>query len=82
MANNPIDPIEPLKNVNLRILLVNSHVTRQTKDLVNKVKAQYDKYPSAVEPILEAIHGISKLFLETLTSDTEDKYSVLNDLIR
>ena len=84
--NGCIEPIEPLKSINLRILLVNSHIARQTKDLVSKVKAQYDKDPSAVEPIFEAIHGTSKLFLETLASigkegDTEDKYTVLNDLI-
>merc|ERR1712111_330337 len=69
---------------------VNSCVSRQTKDMVAKVKDQYDKYPSAISPLLESIHGISESFLQTLKEMgneeegemAEDKYTTLNDLIR
>ncbi len=84
-----VEPIEFNPAVNLRILLVNSQVSRQTKDMVAKVKVQYDKYPSTVSPLLESIHGISESFLQTLKKMgeeegdmAEDKYTTLNDLIR
>jgi len=85
-----VEPIEFNPAVNLQILLVNSCVSRQTKDMVAKVKDQYDKYPSAISPLLESIHGISESFLQTLKEMgneeegemAEDKYTTLNDLIR
>lgn len=82
-----VEPVEPPAGIHLRILLVNSHICRQTKDLVRKVKEQHDKYPSTIEPIFKAIDSISNLFLKTLKSiasdgDTKDKYSSLNDLIK
>ena len=75
--------VQPLElNVNLRILLVNSHVKRQTKDLVTKVKAQFDKYPLVVAPIMESIDGISQSFLQALKNGDEEDFQTLNDLIR
>jgi mevalonate kinase len=78
--------IKPPKDFQLRILLVNTKVTRTTKELVDRVKNQYHKHPTVIRPIMEAIDGVAKSFLATLThmneaGDTRDKYENLNDLI-
>lgn len=81
-----IVPVEPPKNVDLRILLVNSNITRRTKVMVEKVRVQYQKHPSVITPILESIDEISKSFLETLASmegqgDAPENHERLNNLV-
>ena len=39
---------------------------RNTKDLVAKVRAKYEKYPAILAPVLESIHCVSQQFLRTL----------------
>ena len=73
-------------SVSLRILLVNTKVPRKTKDLVEKVKQQYQKHPSVIEPILDSIDAISLSFLEQIKKmeeegDTQEHYRHLNHLI-
>ena len=50
----------------LSILLVNTNVERNTKDLVNKVRLKYDSHPKIIKPVLESIDGISEAFLALL----------------
>jgi len=81
-----ISPIKPPENFNLRILLVNTKVPRQTKDLVGKVREQYYKHPTIIEPILDSIDGVSLRFLETIKEmdsdgDSQEKYQDLNQFI-
>jgi len=73
-------------NKSLRILLVNTNVERNTKDLVQKVREKYDLHPKIVKPVIEAIGGISETFLATLekidtAGDTPENYRTLEDLI-
>jgi mevalonate kinase len=64
----------------LKILLINTNKPRNTKTLVAQVKQKYEAYPKVVQPILEAIGGISQSFLDTLaemgqeTSQPEHHY--------
>ena len=48
---------------------MNTNVERNTKDLVARVRAKYEKYPSIVAPVLESIHCISQQFLAALGTD-------------
>lgn len=50
----------------LSILLVNTNVERNTKDLVNKVRRKYDSHPKIIKPVLESIDGVSETFLALL----------------
>eukprot|EP00095_Tigriopus_kingsejongensis_P005835 snap_masked-scaffold425_size175135-processed-gene-0.34 protein:Tk05835 transcript:snap_masked-scaffold425_size175135-processed-gene-0.34-mRNA-1 annotation:"mevalonate kinase isoform x1" len=50
----------------LRILLVNTQVQRQTKDLVDRVRQQFIEHPTIIRPIFEAIDAISRECLATL----------------
>ena len=47
---------------------MNTRVERNTKDLVAKVRAKYQKYPNIVGPVLESIHCVSQQFLTNLNS--------------
>jgi len=75
----------PINNC-LRILLVNTNVERNTKDLVGKVRKKYDEHPKIVKPVIDAIGGISETFLATLekidsAGESQENYRTLEDLI-
>lgn len=65
----------------LNILLVNTNVERNTKDLVAKVRAKYEKYPSIVTPVLESIHCVSQQFLAALETAGKLDVTQLEDLM-
>lgn len=71
----------------LRILLVNTQVSRRTKDLVDRVRVQHVAHPRVIGPIFDAISGISESALATLhaleadPNGTEHHYSQLERLI-
>jgi len=69
----------------LSILLVNTNIERNTKDLVTKVRTKYDSHPKIIKPILESIDGVSQAFLallERLGSDTtSSSYDEMEELI-
>lgn len=48
----------------LHILLVNTKVPRSTKELVAGVRRLRDRFPNAVNPILQAMNGIATTFLD------------------
>ena len=60
---------------------MNTNVERNTKDLVSKVRARYEKYPNIVAPVLESIHCVSQQFLSTLQSEGELNVTQMEDLI-
>ena len=60
---------------------VNTNVERNTKDLVAKVRAKYEKYPSIVAPVLESIHCVSQQFLAALSTDGNLDVAQMEDLI-
>jgi len=73
-------------NFSLRILLVNTKVSRKTKDLVEKVRSQHQAYPSIIEPIFDSIDAISLNFLDQIKKmedegDTVEKYQDLCRLV-
>ncbi|XP_064460852.1 mevalonate kinase-like [Ornithodoros turicata] len=43
-----------------RVILVDTQVSRNTRSLVQHVRERYERLPSVVRPILEAIHAISE----------------------
>eukprot|EP00088_Acartia_fossae_P002359 TRINITY_DN10953_c0_g1_i4.p1 TRINITY_DN10953_c0_g1~~TRINITY_DN10953_c0_g1_i4.p1 ORF type:complete len:380 (+),score=45.09 TRINITY_DN10953_c0_g1_i4:63-1202(+) len=66
----------------LRILLVNTNTFRNTKDLVLRVKEKRITYPEIIEPVLEAIDGISSRFLSAGSlEDDAEYYKTVQDLI-
>jgi len=67
----------------LKILLVNTNTFRNTKDLVMRVKEKHVSYPEIIEPVLEAIDGISTRFLSAGDLEDENKYyKTVQDLIQ
>ena len=67
-----------------RVLLINSEVSRSTKVMVDRVRAQSVRTPQAVDGIMEAIDGISRDCLGTLEDETasdEDKFEKLEYLV-
>ncbi len=79
-------PLEPPKNVTLRIVLVNTKSPRKTKDQVEKVRVQKQRHPLVIDPILEAIDGVSQSFLDKIKlmeshGDSQEDYQHLNDLV-
>jgi len=69
----------------LSILLVNTNVERNTKDLVNKVRLKYDSHPKIIKPVLESIDGVSEAFLALLenmgTGNSTATYHEMEELI-
>ena len=61
--------------------LVNTNVERNTKDLVAKVRAKFEKYPRIVEPVLESIHCVSQQFLAALGNNGNLDVAQMEDLI-
>ena len=60
---------------------MNTNVERNTKDLVAKLRAKYEKYPSIVAPVLESIHCISQQFLAALGRGGVLDVAQMEDLI-
>ena len=70
----------------LRVLLVNTGVQRDTKQVVARVRAQMQAMPLVVKAVLEAIDGVSCTCLEALKAmaahgDTKENYECLESLI-
>lgn len=71
----------------LKILLINTNKARNTKDQVAQVRQKYEAYPRVVQPVLEAIGGVSQTFLDTLekmeteSEQIDNHYSILGDLL-
>lgn len=61
----------------LHILLVNTKVPRSTKELVAGVRRLRDKFPNAVNPILQAMNGIATTFLDHIERQATPAYHVL-----
>ena len=75
-----------LSSQSLRIMLVNTNIERNTKDLVTRVREKYELHPKIVKPILEAMDGISETCLATLEKiatavEIDKNYRTLEDLI-
>ncbi len=70
----------------LRILLINTNVSRNTKQLVQKVREQFIAMPRVVRTLMEAVDSVSLASLRTLedmakNGDTQDRYKRLEQLI-
>lgn len=77
-----------IKVPKFKILLTDTKVARSTKDLVGIVRNKYEKYPSIMKPILEAVDAISVTFLQilqtSLANDSQNNeafYSSFEELI-
>ena len=81
-----VDGTELSKALNLRILLVGTKVPRNTKHLVESVRKDVKEFPDIVQPIIEAIDGVSRDCLDTLrrmetAKDLTQSYKRLERLI-
>uniref|UniRef100_A0ABM0MIQ6 Mevalonate kinase n=1 Tax=Saccoglossus kowalevskii TaxID=10224 RepID=A0ABM0MIQ6_SACKO len=81
-----VPQITPLQRVpELRILLVNTRIPRITKILVANVKKKLEKYPDIINPIFDAIDGISirceNLFKDMKEKDCDHIYREIEELI-
>lgn len=73
-------------NPGLKILLVNTKVSRNTKSLVASVREKLEKYPNVLNPILDAMDSIAEqscVILSDLASNkaVPEHYGVLEDLV-
>lgn len=81
--------ITPMEVPRLRVLLVNTKVPRKTKMLVAGVRQRKDRHPTVVNPLLESLDALAKEGLSTLnklslakdSTDQEEIYSTLGELI-
>jgi len=69
----------------LDVVVVDSGVQRNTKNMVDKVKRRKKLYPKIVDPILDSIDGISNTSFKVLQhgngTPTVEEYEVLSELI-
>ncbi|XP_072035264.1 mevalonate kinase-like [Amphiura filiformis] len=83
--NKPQVSITPLdKMPQLRILLINTKVPRSTKELVAGVREKLDRYPSIINPVLEAVDNLAitcELVLKEMASaQTGDQMTLMMQL--
>ena len=71
----------------LRILLVNTNVSRNTKAVVQKVRDQFIAMPRVVKAVFDAIDGVSLTCLAVLEEmggerggDSRERYQVCNSI--
>ena len=84
--NKPQVSITPLDNMpQLRILLINTKVPRSTKELVAGVRLKLDKYPSIINPALEACDNLAMtcetILQGTTSSQPGDQLTQLEELV-
>jgi len=65
----------------LNVLLVNTNVERNTKDLVAGVRTRLESHPRIIQPVLDSIDAISQEFLSVLESEARDRTRELEELI-
>lgn len=56
----------------LNVLLVNTNVERNTKNLVSGVRSRLESHPFIINPILESIEAVSQEFVKLLDKDKID----------
>lgn len=75
----PGKPIETLKNIpDLRVILVNSKVERNTTRMVQTVKDRLKKFKDVIEGIFNSIDAISKEGARILTHVPEDSQDAIS----
>jgi len=73
----------------LEVLLVNTHVPRNTRELVSSVRTKYSQLPKVIGPMLDAIEIVSQTAITTLqtsaskgfTLDCTEEFKTLEHLI-
>ena len=61
------------------LILVDTHIPRQTKQLVGAVRTLYDTYPTIITPILEAMGQIAMTFCNTILKSNTTTYTTDHD---
>ena len=69
---DPVPLPDGRRGCSLHLILVNTHVPRQTKKLVAGVRVLYDQYPNIFTPVLEAMGQISKTFCDLMHNEQLD----------
>ncbi|XP_029166002.1 mevalonate kinase [Nylanderia fulva] len=77
------EPVSVLSNMpNLNILLVDTKVTRNTKDLVNRVRERRKLHPAVIDSIFDSIETVSKtavqVFGEIYNAQTTNDAALLD----
>lgn len=70
-----VGTLPPLSDV--RILLVDTGISRQTRRMVDGVRAMRERFPDIVEPILDSIHQISLKMAELIQLPASDNYPAI-----
>jgi len=82
-----MSPVSDLAGV--QVLLVNTHVPRNTRELVSAVRSKYLSLPKVIGPMLDAIERVSQTAISTLqtsadkgfTHECQDEFRTLEHLI-
>jgi len=82
-----MSPVSDLSG--LQVLLVNTHVPRNTRELVSAVRNKYSQLPKVIGPMLDAIERVSQTAISTLqtsagkgfTVDCVEEFKTLEHLI-
>jgi len=64
-----------------RIILVNTQVSRQTKLLVEAVRRKRDRFPSVVDPVLDAMDQLSHQLAQVVLLPPETNYESIQELV-
>ena len=83
-ANGVVTLLESVPR--LRILLVNTNVSRNTKHVIEKVRDQFIAMPRVVKAVMDAIDGVSHTALANLKAmaeegDTKERYETAEKLL-
>eukprot|EP00088_Acartia_fossae_P059454 TRINITY_DN7058_c0_g1_i1.p1 TRINITY_DN7058_c0_g1~~TRINITY_DN7058_c0_g1_i1.p1 ORF type:complete len:392 (+),score=58.75 TRINITY_DN7058_c0_g1_i1:64-1239(+) len=69
-----MSPVSDLTGV--QILLVNTHVPRNTRELVSAVRLKYSQLPKVIGPMLDAIERVSQTAISTLQTSADKGFTL------
>jgi mevalonate kinase len=73
---DPVPLPDGQRGIPLHLILVNTHVPRQTKKLVAAVRSLHDLFPNIFTPVLEAMGQISATFCTAMQREQSDSTGV------
>ena len=71
----------PTSNTDLHVLLVNTNVGRNTRNLVAGVRSRLESHPDIINPVLESIEAVSQEFLALYQSHDQHSLQKMEQLV-